>query len=283
MQENQEEFIEFKASHSVRPNLWSTSINRLIALEVLHRNFPDEPLIHIESDVWVSKHFPFELFVRNNLKIAFPIVNVSAAIASTIYSARHSYTKYLADYIVESFNQGFNRTDMQLLADFAREKSIVTILPSFPKGIPLGQEGSLVFASQESHSLFPGIFDGATLGIFLTGVDPIHNFGFRKMFSKPSDHLFDGQLLDFLLKEDDQLEIDLGHSSYPIYSLHIHSKDLRFFQNSERKRRFQKILKRLKEKPGEIVYEFDPRSFKGNWIHYIKALSFKLYKHFRRR
>lgn len=275
--------VKLETSQSLRPNLWSTSINRLIALEILHKEFPNEPLVHIESDVWISRIFPFDAFVTNGLAIAYPIVNETLAIASTIYFLNHLQTKLLADYAKDSFRKGSKRTDMQLLADFAKLESNVTVLPSFPLGIPLSQQGELVLASQDSYSKFDGIFDGATLGMFLTGFDPIHYFGFRKMFSKPSDHLFDGHILTYSLRDGDLIEVNFKGISFPVYSLHIQSKDLRIFQNSKRIRRFQKILSKLKEVQGGVAYEFDPKSINGNLIHFSKGIVFKLYEFFRRR
>lgn len=275
--------VKLEFSQTLRPELWSTSINRLFALEVLHREFPYEPLLHIESDVWISRHFPFNSFIGNNIEIAYPIVNESLAIASTLYFSSHLHTKCLADYVIESFGKGGRKTDMQLLADFARSHSNVTLLPSFPIGIPLNHEGLLVASSKKSYSMFEGIFDGATVGMFLTGIDPIHHFGFRKMFSMPSDHLFDGHLLDFCLRDKDLLELSFGETSYPVYSLHIQSKDLRIFQNSKRGRRLQKILTKLEKASGGVSYEFDPKSLEGNLSHFIKGIAFKLYEHLRRR
>jgi hypothetical protein len=131
---------------------------------------------------------------------------------------------------------------MTILGKYWLEKpKEIAILPSLPPVYKAGTVEHSQVSASENYSIFNGIFDPLTYGMYLLGEDPKNNFGKIIFGSKPSNHLISN--LDFELKQkEDLLLLVLGEKEFPIFCLHVHSKNERIFQSSLRKKEIARSI-----------------------------------------
>jgi hypothetical protein len=224
-------------SHEFRKNFWFLSLGRLIAISefVIANN---AEVLHIESDVLISKDFPFEAFSQGDPEILFPQVSESRSIASTLYLRNAKVANKLIDFIKISSTEDSYVTDMKVLSKLSKLQDVnFLVLPSIPSNSKLLQNNHKLDlkANEESIKYFKGLFDGADLGIYLFGDDPRNHRGKSKVRQVISDSFFVPQKIDFAFNfERKFLDIydPMTNSSIPIYSLHIHVKSAKFFTES---------------------------------------------------
>jgi hypothetical protein len=93
-----------------------------------------------------------------------------------------------------------------------------------------------------AYEMFQGVFDGADSGIYLAGIDPRNNRGRRIIRHKIPNNYVQIENLNFVFDEERQFVSLLSQKDdpqIPIYNLHIHSKDVRYFND-----RFNKLINR---------------------------------------
>jgi hypothetical protein len=201
---------------------WIRTIERLFALDLMKEVLEtDESFLHFESDVMsLVTDDIYDLLDVNYEKVAYPRFSKQAGIASILYSpSAKSYEEFLNalfDIVIKA--EGW-MTDMDLLGIVLNNKDSEELPSCFPVSSFLrDQDGNQV------------IFDGAALGQYLFGRDPVHTKG--KSISGYTNPHFD---------------IDLGKSRWSIKNcesgnkifiscdenqnmrvanLHVHSKQL---------------------------------------------------------
>ena len=238
------EIVDLSSHNSkFRDNFWLKTVLRFFALEEYMSQHPAESVLHLEGDVWISQSFPFAILEELVTGIAYPLKTVNQGIASTVYIADLNSLKVLNEFVKQSFKDDAFSTDVSVLGKFhhifpEHFTNLPTALPE--KSFLLEQtspESSDILS--ENLESFRGLFDASSLGIYYTGIDPRNNWGFRELFVC-LDHKINFSKCR-LVMNNSLPSIDFQDSSYPVYSLHIHSKDLRFFNYSESLRRLGHI------------------------------------------
>lgn len=235
-----------KHNSKFRNNFWLKTVLRFFALEeYMSQNLCDS-LLHIEGDVWISQSFPFSILEDLVTGIAYPLKTIDQGIASTVFIADLISLRVLNQYIEQSFRDDAFSTDVSILGKFH------SVFPEYFFNLPTAypEKGFLLEphtleTSETSEKLsenfekFEGLFDASSLGIYYTGIDPRNNWGVRELFGR-LDHKINFADCQLVIKGS-LLFIDFQDFSFPVFSLHIHSKDSRFFDYSESLRRLRYI------------------------------------------
>jgi len=163
--------LELKFPHykNISGGYWIKTIERLFALDSMKEVLEiDESFVHFESDVMsLLTDELYELLDLNYEKVAFPRFSKTAGIASILYSpSAKSYEEFLNALSSMVANSQSWMTDMDLLG-MALENRDAQELPSF---FPL----NTFLGDQNGNQI---IFDGAALGQYLFGRDPVHTNG----------------------------------------------------------------------------------------------------------
>jgi hypothetical protein len=230
-----------------RGNFWFTSLARFIAISAFaaaHKG----PLLHIESDVIISSDFPFDTLSRIESSFAYPVVSENQAIASCLFIKDEFAATDLASFSLESVRLNKSTTDMYVLLDFlSRYPEKVLMLPSSPP-----QQDALTEANQEfiervveGIAIFGGVFDGFDIGRYLFGDDPRNDRGFSILRRKDPRTYLDVRKLKFsTMQERDFPYIYRSDNStfLPVFSLHIHSKNLRLFRPKQQRREISRSI-----------------------------------------
>lgn len=229
---------------------WRFTVERLLAISTYHEQFSNEKILHVESDVILMPNFPIETFATLE-EAAWIGYGNKADIASIVYLPNFESTKLFRKMILAELSLG-NLNDMKILFN-VRNRIKVTLLPVAESNDTIfGGVKSKYYqgdiASLEDQDVFEGIFDSASIGIWLTGQDPRNRFGFTKIRTMeivnngavqvdPSQGSFslDSKGLLFILNSRSE--------RIPVYNLHIHSKDIELFSRNweSRLRRYIEI------------------------------------------
>lgn len=260
---------------------WYRTISRFFLLHSHMQRHPNRSVLHIEADVLLLPDFPFCKFDTLNLGLAYPAINESHGVASVFYVRDSNSLKLFLDFCTERAKDSPTATDMTMLADYAKFSKDVQILPSLlPCSENTTDVNSLHHRSfHKTSNIFGGIFDGATIGQYLFGLDPRNNLGIRTVFSEISGHFLRPKSLTFNLSFDSgswklNLSDSLGHS-LPIYCLHIHSKDKRaFFKESSHVPTF--LMRRVTQsRKGKVRSELVPSVIFFNFVPICRAIAHK--------
>jgi hypothetical protein len=224
--------IENSLNHpkDFRNNFWFSAIQRFDALHA-YMEQSDESILHIESDVILSKDFPLKKFIIGEMKIAYPIVADNRGVASSIF-IRDLYTaEKLIRLTEETTLVNSNATDMEILAEFSKKNPDVTFLLAFgPESVSAYDESFVLERVRPAFEQFSGVFDGNDIGVYLFGTDPRNARGVSFLGTSIQGNYarinqwnfeFDSLRQFISLKFDDAVK--------PIYSVHATSKKLTLF------------------------------------------------------
>jgi len=246
-------FNQLEIDSDYRKGFWRYSLERLFAFTEHHQRFSDEALLHVESDVLLMETFPFETLSKST-KLAWSILDDERDVAALLFSPGYQSSKWMQDRMKELISGRSTINDMQLLSLISNKyPESVTILPTIPREklqlIPVESEvsSSNKFRSYENSAFFNGIFDAAAIGIWLTGTDAVNSFGVSKRFEnklvKQANSLVDpsSMTLEYLLGSG--LYIIMEDSKIAIHTLHIHSKNLKYFSSNGPKLIARSVIK----------------------------------------
>lgn len=239
--------INDEARNSYRNGFWVNTTNRFFALFEFHLNFPDQSILHIESDVILFSNFPMEKFNQISQKLAFPMSSPEIGLASSLWSKNLESTRLLVDFTRGELSDNPQLTDTEILGKFSQSHSDdVLILRSGPSNPSVYRESSHpeVFSLEggSSHINGFGIFDASTLGIHLCGSDPRNSFGKSRVFDPLPHHFLKVGQLDVYV-DNGRIFIRTGDEVREVYSLHNHSKNRSFFEG-DFELRLMRMLKR---------------------------------------
>lgn len=250
-----------------RSGFWQLTLERFFALEKYHAFNPGTKIIHIESDILLLPNFPFEAFDKLP-KLAWQRVDDTRDIASILVLPSFHETAWLINEMLKWLSDNNSLTDMTLLNSIrvANPKRI-DVLPSFSieldAELPWNGElnGKLALELSSDEGFFNGIFDPAAFGMWLGGSDPRNYYG-RQILFDTSEILSGGTYVNparfkYVFNNQGQLFCIGEHSQTRIWSLHIHSKDLRLLGGN-----WQERLSQLVELSdlGQKITEFQFRS-----------------------
>lgn len=210
---------------SYRSGFWRFSLERFFALSKYHSERIQMKIVHIESDVLLLPNFPWDKIEKLE-EPAWNPYNENLDVAGVVYLPTGHVTNQLSDMIFAAIKSDTSITDMQALKQISKVQN--------------PRNGYLPFSPDPDSSNqfgFDGIFDGACIGVWLTGQDPRNHFGSTIIH-------------DINLVERDRTVINPSRFRYrvtpkgnvlvrgesgrevPIFNLHIHSKNEKLFSNN---------------------------------------------------
>jgi hypothetical protein len=224
---------------SFRNGFWRFSLERLFAFTQHHEDFTSESLLHIESDILIFRNFPFTTFEELS-KLSWSKVDENRDVGALVYSPTGEASSWFQEAMSQLVKTTENIDDMSLLSQISRNhNSKILILPSTPKAqssllntrVEITEENYEMLCSE--FSKFQGIFDPAGLGIWLTGTDPRNHFGVTKKFDRKllldAMTYIDPSRVEFKYDGGSHLSYLENNQRVPIYTLHIHSKNKKYF------------------------------------------------------
>jgi hypothetical protein len=224
---------------SFRNGFWRFSLERLFAFTQHHEDFTSESLLHIESDILIFRNFPFTTFEKLS-KLSWSKVDENRDVGALVFSPTAEASHWFQETMCRLAKTIENMDDMRLLSLISRNhKSKILILPSTPRvqsslldtRVEITEENCEMLCSE--FSKFQGIFDPAGLGIWITGTDPRNHFGVTKKFDRKllEDAMtyIDPSKVEYKYDVGSYLTYIENSQRIPIYTLHIHSKNKKYF------------------------------------------------------
>jgi hypothetical protein len=255
---------KLKFEENFRKGFWFLTLERLIAIGQYHQENPLESIIHVESDVLLLNEFPIHVFDKFD-KLIWLRAHDSGDIATLVYSPNAKESHWLTLQVEELINHDNFLTDMKALKNI-RELNPARVLTAPSLSLKITNDliqkrlidKYLITELSDLSEHFKGIFDPAAIGMWLTGCDPRNHYGFTRIFDTKevlkSNPYVDPSLFEYTFSKSGVLAIRAHDVEVPIWCLHIHSKDLRFF-NSGWESRLQELVKLSKSK--KIRNQFD--------------------------
>ena len=246
-----------------RDNFWFTSLARFIAISEFARGNRGE-VLHIESDVILSKHFPFDILSSQKELFQFPIVNNSLAISSVLYLKNSEAAEILEQTTLSEVSTNPGTTDMHILRKLSKtHSSFFRALPSLPSNSNVMNHPDTEFIKVNENLIqtYGGIFDGFDIGKYLFGEDPRNNRGFSRLRRTDLEVYLNPRKLDFSISSSHDFPEIYDNKKkmfIPIYALHIHCKHYKFFIVDHCSVRIQKYI-RDSRKPSS--FDFYPKVF----------------------
>jgi hypothetical protein len=220
-------------NHEFRNGFWRFSLERLFAITQYFETNSDHPVLHIESDVLLLPNFPWSKFSSLN-KPAWFNFNETHDVASIIYIPNQSSAIWLKMKMLQVLESHLELTDMTLLSKISRNYSgEIEILPT------AGKTNSRIFrdeaiGSEDKRRIsaltreFKGYFDSAPIGMWLIGQDPHNHFGRTFLHMNLAESFIQPQRISYSLNTENGA-LSESESGLPIFSLHIHSKNIKLF------------------------------------------------------
>ena len=250
-------YNRLKHSKNFRNNFWFTSSARFLALADFSKTIEGD-FLHIESDVIIAEDFPFKSLSKSNYDIIFPIVSDSNAIASCLYVRDSETADYLADLTLSESQKNNLTTDMYILSILSKEANLnFSPLPTAPSNYYLRKESNTRFLqfSDIAATEFGGFFDGFDIGRYLFGDDPRNSRGWSILRDNDTRTYLDVRDLDLVTKPEREFPYiqDSSSNSYvPLYSLHVHSKNLNLFKVDKSKKLIHYYVSKSKDKSKKV-------------------------------
>lgn len=204
-----------------RQGFWRFTVERLFALEIFHQEFPNEGLLHIESDVLILPAFPFNE-LENAKKLIWTKYNLTHDVSALLFSPNLEYSRWLVSEIESALKIDHSLTDMTVLSKI--RKLYPSKVDSFPS------------VADALNKRLNAAYDSAALGMWLCGRDPRNHYGQLKLHL--NDEFINGSIdfnpASFEYKYSPTLGLQVENHSQQIalYCLHIHSKDRQLFSET---------------------------------------------------
>jgi len=210
-----------------RGGFWALTSARFFYLYEFMRSRDIENVVHLENDVLIYYNIDVLDRVVDKTKIYLPFDTFTRNIASIMFIPNHSVFKTVLD------KYDFAKNDMENFSIIQSQTGLIENFPIFindPRGSP---EYQFVTRGYENFHM---IFDAAAMGQYLGGVDPRNipgdttGFVNETCIIKYDQYRFVWNEIDdikcpFIVVED----AEGNNCSYPIFNLHIHSKNLENF------------------------------------------------------
>lgn len=197
-----------------RGGFWHFSLERLIALSLAHDKYPDTPILHVESDVLLLPSIPWDVLAKE-VKLMWGKADDSEDIGALIYSPHSKATSRMVSLVEEAMRLDPKTSDMRALR-FAAQS------------LRSDEFRYLPFSFQEP-ALEGGIFDVLAFGMWLGGMDPSNARGIQTFHISMPHHIVQAGEYKYQLSKGDLYAFSAENESRRIFSIHVHSKDLRIF------------------------------------------------------
>lgn len=227
-----------------RRGFWRFSLERLFALIEFHEEHPQRKILHIESDVLLLPNFPWDRLSKSEVPM-WNNYNQDRDVSALLYFPDYTRHLKLIKNIKAKLDENPKHTDMTVLAALREDVNVVcSLFPSLNpqlidmKNVANVSNSDLIAKVSTGNMFGDGVFDGAAIGMWLTGHDPRNRYG--KLLLHDSSLLFSGDsLVDpraVGYEMDEQGHLYLVSKSrgtrVSLWNLHIHSKSLKLFSES---------------------------------------------------
>jgi hypothetical protein len=203
-------FQQLTKNFKFRSGFWRYSLERLIALDAWHsKNESETSFIHIESDILMMPNFPLEK-ISEIKKLTWIRYNESHDVSAVLSSPNAEFTQWMANSIRDEVRENGELTDMTALS---------LIRKAIPEKVYL-----LPTVSYSSNTEFDGVFDGASIGMWLNGRDPRNHYGLVKRHEPTVDCEDRAENLVYQIRKKN-LYVTQNDLEQPLFNLHIHSKN----------------------------------------------------------
>lgn len=221
-----------------RNGFWKSCSERFYLLNIYINKYDLENVFHLENDVLT--YFNMEEYLsifENKYKIGIIMDNDDRCIPSFLYIKNKNFSNEMIKFFIN--NNLYKKNDMESLANFyIHNKSICDSLPIIPYNyknlINLKQETSkFENCYSNNYDIFNSIFDGASIGQYLGGVDPRNIEGDTTGFINETT-IFNSSNLEYRFEYDEKYQRNIPFAYYnnqriKINNLHIHCKNLKKF------------------------------------------------------
>jgi len=224
---------------------WQKTFDRLLMIRPVHQLFPLGGVLHIESDTVIFPSFPLDS-LQQQAKIAYPMYSSSMAVASVIYSPSVETSKKLELEILQELEANPETSDMDALG---------SIVPRLGEDFSQLHEFPNEKTTIDGMPLSLGLFDGLSHGEWLCGRDPKANWGVgmrRRRTPNSKNQIF--PLYEYSA-EQMFLYFNEQGVKVPLNNLHIHSKELYFFQ-LDQDSRIQSTIVSVNQARDQFLYFF---------------------------
>jgi hypothetical protein len=231
----QHPFHQFFQQSSQLPHahggFWRYTTERFFYLLRLAQQFALKNIVHLESDVLIySSVNQLIASRRGKHNILFPL-DKSRGFGSIIFFTDKDAIGKLCLHILASPPAN----DMDLLGSFFLKyrNDDVGNLPTVPEALAIESGLELTRYCRPTNEKW-GLFDGAFLGQYLGGVDPIHDRRVLAGFVNEQAPVHPDQIAPtWEYRERKPFPVSDIYSDYPINNLHIHSKLTHYFVNGK--------------------------------------------------
>lgn len=230
-------FLNFDHDLKFRNQFWRKSIERLLAVCEYQINNLNTAVLHFESDILVLPNFPFHNFERIS-SIAWQNYNDDRDVASILYIPNKNSSSWLYEKLSEQISKDKTVTDMSALREIRRAyPTVCHIIPNLPAGNILANNlNHLTLSAPQANCVQTnGVFDSAQIGMWLLGMDPRNTYGVLRIHDRGildgGEAPIDPSRMSYSIDGIGELNaIFEDGKTYPIFSLHVHSKDLQLFK-----------------------------------------------------
>jgi hypothetical protein len=225
--------VQSKHDAKFREGFWIKSLERLIAVLEYQIVQKRRNVIHIESDVLLMPNAPLEEVARLESPTWTKYSRTKSVGAIFFVPTPESAQKILFA-IWGLIREQPDITDMTILNILAEELKLgTTFSHSALEESPVSEE-----SSEGCVDLNRGIFDPAQIGMWLTGEDPRNHLGMNVIHLNDlytsGDSSINPEKLRFSLDSENRLwATNTAGRRFPIWSLHIHSKNVELFRDNQ--------------------------------------------------
>jgi hypothetical protein len=225
--------LKTKHDATFRDGFWIKSLERLIAVleyQILKKR---TNVIHIESDVLLMPNAPLEDIARLESP-TWTKYSSSKSVGAVFFVPTPESAQKILNAILELITQRPDITDMTILSILSEDLNLGTTFSHSALDASAVSQKPIV----ESLRLNSGIFDPAQIGMWLTGEDSRNHLGMtvihlNELYTS-GDSLINPEKLKYSLDSRNNLwATNSTGGRFPIWSLHIHSKNVDLFKDEQ--------------------------------------------------
>ncbi len=223
---------------------WRYTLERFYYLEAFMESTGITECIHLEGDTLVYRNLTslLPVFRENTPSIGIPFLSDQMCVPAFIYfGSKEGLSEFTRRIPGEVEKMGIF-SDMDFLATMFFETSLIEPLPTTtPSYLSSNREYTSLVGNQSRYpevysrhaTEFGGLFDSMHIGIWLDGMSPAH-----AEYKRPKRYevsIIDPSEFDYTWRKDAHGRrcpyASFDGEEWPIYFLHIHSKDLEKFKS----------------------------------------------------
>ena len=206
-----------------RNGFWRLTSQRFFYLHAFMKKYNIYDIIHLENDVLIYYNCNELLKCIDNKCVYLPFDTYKRNIASIMYIPNSDTLGNILDLY------DYTKNDMDNFAAIQQNTGLIKNFPIFKGQFSVSNEETFVSSNSD---VFPYIFDAAAIGQYLGGIDPRNTtckstIGFinETCVIKYNKYKFIYKMVDEIKKPF----IVINQAEFPIFNLHIHSKQLKCF------------------------------------------------------